>query len=284
LARIGVTDEIDLRPFWQKVLHASPGERPRAPVPRTPAPRTNSVAETAAQLRGRGNWRGVGLVAAGFVAGVLTTLALGPSSSSGPSGAPPPPPSVAAAVAPAPRPAERIVDTLPPTVPIPAAAAADAELPLDEADEALPEPELVAPSRPVTTGKLELDVDPPVAVYLGERRLGRTPLEVDLEDGTHTLRFVDRRRFLDYERRFTVRAGRKRTWSHVFGMSVLEIEAPAGAKVYLDKRKVGIAPVKPLDVVEGKHRLRVIFAGQKLEETLDVPPSRRMNYRVNHHD
>jgi len=145
-------------------------------------------------------------------------------------------------------------------------------------DEAALTPALIAP--PPQTGTLKLEAEPRVAVYLGEKRIGRTPLQVDLPPGLHELRLVNRKHHLDKRRKVRIRAGRthKREW--IYGLSRLRLDAPTGAKVYVGKRYVGRAPVRPLQIVEGTHRIRIRKGSSKHSERLRVPPSRDVHLRV----
>ena len=243
------TDEIDLRPMWRRGL-AKP-----AP-PRWPA--------SAGRQR---EWA----IRLGFVAlGAALAIAVrGPSDRSVVT----PTQRAVPAVASEPTPAPAIAPDPPP---IAATLVPDAKVIDPPPEESVA---LVAP--PVArTGKLVLASEPAVSVYVGERRLGRTPLTVNLEAGKQRLRFVSRKRHLDEARTFRIRAGKTHEREVVFGISRLYIDAPPRAKVYIGKRYVGRAPIKPLDIVEGRHRIKVVQGKRRHSERLYIPPSREVRYRV----
>lgn len=170
----------------------------------------------------------------------------------------------------------------PPVVPPPVAAPQPTE-PEPEAEPVKAEvapPKLVVTktSAPLAKGRLVVESEPRVVVFAGEKRLGRTPLDVPLEAGLHELRFVNRRIFLDAKRKVRVRPDKKRSLDMHFGISTLNIEATPGTKIFIDKRYVGKAPRKPIRIVEGHHRLKLVKDGTKMAERLYVPPSRTIDY------
>lgn len=146
-----------------------------------------------------------------------------------------------------------------------------------------PEPEAMVATRtitPIRTGEVSIRSEPRAVVYAGDRRLGRTPLEAELDAGVHELRLVNRKLHLDVKRRVRIGEGRTRSVDLLFGTSKLVLSAPDGTKVRLDNRFVGRTPLKPIELVEGRHRLELRFGEQRLTERLDVPPSRTIDYRA----
>ena len=119
-----------------------------------------------------------------------------------------------------------------------------------------------------------------MTVYADGRRLGRTPLEVELDAGEHEIRLVNRARYLDVTKRWTVRADRVLRRNISFGMSTLNIRAPRGSRLYIDGRAAGRAPLRALKISEGKHRIVAKKGRRRFKDTIDVPSSRTVDVRV----
>jgi hypothetical protein len=126
---------------------------------------------------------------------------------------------------------------------------------------------------------LHVESDPEATVYEGATRLGRTPLDVELTVGAHELRLVNPKLHLETRRKVEVRADKPRTLELLLGVSKLRIKAPKGTKVHLDRRFIGETPLKAIHLVEGVHRLEVIYGDQRLDEVLEVPPGTTIRYR-----
>jgi hypothetical protein len=139
----------------------------------------------------------------------------------------------------------------------------------------------VDPAPVAGVGRLKLESDPRVVVFAGARRLGRTPLEVMLPAGTHELRFVDKARHLEVKRRVDVRANGRHSRELNFGIGALRVRAPEGTKLWLNKKYVGTAPFRRIELAEGRHRLKLKRGVEVVEEWLVVPPSQTVDYRVN---
>jgi len=250
------TDEIDLRPVWRRGLAARRGVPQvdlRAPV----------------------------YMAAGALIAVVA-MELGRSDSKEQAGPPPLAVKVSlepAAEAPAPiaAPEEaaatvRAKQTRPAAeVPAPIAVPEKAAAPVRVKE--------TNPAAPLT-GKLVLESVPRVAVYAGARALGTTPCEIELEAGTHELRLVSKKSFIDVARKFRVQAGKVEKRALEFGLSTLRVDAPDGTKLSIDGRVIGNAPFEPIEIAEGTHHIVLVRDGEKLEERIHIPPSRTVDYRA----
>lgn len=65
------------------------------------------------------------------------------------------------------------------------------------------------------------------------------------------------------------------------GTSMLELVVPDGATVWLGRKKLGQAPFeKQIEIVEGRHRIRVDLDDSRFSEWLDVPPGATVTYRL----
>lgn len=268
-----ITKEIDLRPLWRQRGGWGSG------------------------AGGRSTWS----VAAGAAGGLLLGfLAFG--------GEDPPPPApraapapavVQAAVAPA-GDGRREEEAPAPSQPAPEGTSAPVEHPDEPAPirddapiviEATLEPSEPTPARrgkkrgklraiPSDRGTLELTSDPEVSVFHGEKRLGKTPLDLPLPPGSYELRLVNRAKFLEAKRTVEIRAGRATQRELSFGVGTLRVDAPEGTKLYLDAKYVGEAPFAAIPVAEGRHYLRLKRGEDSVTEWLEIPPSRTVEYRV----
>jgi hypothetical protein len=64
------------------------------------------------------------------------------------------------------------------------------------------------------------------------------------------------------------------------GTSRLELEVPEGATVHLGKKKLGVAPIEKMEILEGRYLLRVELGESAFEEWIDVPPGGTFQYRL----
>lgn len=169
-------------------------------------------------------------------------MASAPITEPEPIAAPEPPPTVAK-----PEPFERreevpVREESPPVTPVPRVAQRVVKTP--------------KPVRRTRRGRLRLRSSPSgLAVRLGRRRLGTTPLEVPLAAGTHALVVMGpggSRRPL----RVKIASGRTATEQVVFRQGRLRILARPWARVFLDGRLVGTTPVT-VDAYEGPHALEL---------------------------
>jgi hypothetical protein len=99
---------------------------------------------------------------------------------------------------------------------------------------------------------LSLTTTPPAEVYLGKRRLGRTPLSAKVAKRKLTLTFVNRRLGLKTTRQLKPGGSRIAT-RYVFRKGVLGFKIPPGMRVFLDGKLLGVSPIKSQVVYEGQH-------------------------------
>jgi hypothetical protein len=134
--------------------------------------------------------------------------------------------------------------------------------------------------RETGTGTIELDTQPSVFVYQNGRQLGRTPLKLELDAGTQELELRDARYHISMKKKLTVKAGATTPVDLDFGVAKLVLAAPDGAEVKLDGKPIGEAPLDPIGVIEGSHRIQVTHEGMSYDETLDVPAGSTVRVRV----
>jgi serine/threonine-protein kinase len=129
-------------------------------------------------------------------------------------------------------------------------------------------------------GQLSIDSDPPVDVYDGQTHLGRTPITAKLTTGTHKLRFTDAKTGINKYRTYKIDAEQDRKSRVEFGKSKLTVLAPDGAKISLNSRVVGEAPMDPITIYEGRYLLRVSLDGMNWSEWFNAPPGQNIEYKV----
>lgn len=158
--------------------------------------------------------------------------------------------------------------------------------PEDDPEAAQTPPELgpdgqpIAPPAKPRTGSIELESDPRVYVFLDNESLGRTPLTATLPVGRHRLRFTDRKTGINVYRRYRIRPGGEHRDRLTFGTSSLVVNAPDGASILLNGKKVGTAPMEPITIYEGQYLLRVRHDEASWSERFDAPPGRKIEYNV----
>jgi hypothetical protein len=257
-----ISEEIDLRPHWKRWRH----EAPRSPIQRRlPSPR--SVSELAVVSRKSAEATRRLVIGAGAALALLVALAAF-------RGGEEPPPRVAAPV----------VVTTPRAAPDPAPASEAAPLVIDAtAEQEAPKTEKPAVES-TAPGRLKITSEPNVTVFAGTRRLGRTPLDVKLAPGVHTLRFVDRARHLEKKQRIEVRPNGAHARELNFGVGALRIDAPDDTKLWLNRKYAGKAPFKKIQLAEGRHRLKLVRGEEVVEEWLEVPAAHTIDYRVSFAD
>lgn len=123
-----------------------------------------------------------------------------------------------------------------------------------------PEPEAVAaPSMPPieATGKVDLSTPLPMEVFWRGNRLGLAPGVLELEAGRQRLHLVNRDLAVDRDLVVEVVAGRLTRSTISLSQSWLEIRVSPWAEVKLDGRSLGITPLPPQKVYEGRHTLEL---------------------------
>jgi serine/threonine-protein kinase len=125
-----------------------------------------------------------------------------------------------------------------------------------------------------------LTVAPPVEVTIDGRALGRSPVSIALAPGKHLVQFTDASRGIDVSRSIRVAAGTKTSQQLVIGKSVVRVDAPAGAAIYVDGKSVGTAPIDEISVFEGKHRILARLGTGKWQQGFSVSANERMSFKI----
>jgi serine/threonine-protein kinase len=107
-------------------------------------------------------------------------------------------------------------------------------------------------------GYLTLRTDPWCDVYLGNEKLGTTPLvRAPVPSGKLTLVLRNAKAGANRRLAVTVEPGLEAKQTLVMPQGSLEVEAKDGTEVALDGQPLGTTPLEPQDVVEGRHEIRL---------------------------
>jgi hypothetical protein len=63
------------------------------------------------------------------------------------------------------------------------------------------------------------------------------------------------------------------------GTSKLDLDITEGATVWLGKKKLGVAPIEKMEIVEGRYLLKIEKGDSTFAEWVDVPPGGTFTYR-----
>ncbi len=139
---------------------------------------------------------------------------------------------------------------------------------------------VTGPSKSVPTHLVELLVTPDVDVSIEGRALGRTPLKVPLPYGRHTLTLVNPELGVRSARMIDVRPTGSGIFRIRLGMGSVLVLAPNGARVSLDGKDLGTAPLAELSMPEGEHELLVTSNGAVWRKSLWVTGDQRQVLNV----
>lgn len=137
-----------------------------------------------------------------------------------------------------------------------------------------------AKREPKQPASLSVASEPPVDIYIKGHKKGRTPLRLSLPAGRHKLRLTDAKTRINTYRTVRLRSGQSKRLQFEFGTSRLEVDAPAGARISLNRRVVGRAPMTPVTIYEGNYLLEVSFQGMSWKQRFHAPPNQRIHYDV----
>ncbi len=108
------------------------------------------------------------------------------------------------------------------------------------------------------TGEVEITSSPSADIFLGGKRLGRTPATVKLPVGKVTLTFINAELELRQTSVVQVDAKGKSHSSIEFRKGKIAADAKPWADVYIGEKKLGTTPLAPREVYEGSYTLRLV--------------------------
>ncbi len=123
--------------------------------------------------------------------------------------------------------------------------------------------------------RIRFESQPRLHVRLGDRILGTTPLVVTLPaPGSADVELFDTGLGLSRVEHVDLEAGDNPPRKVTFEKGAIDFQVQPGITVYVDGKKVGIAPFdKPVPLYEGKHPVRLVLDGQEERRTLTVTPN-----------
>jgi serine/threonine-protein kinase len=120
------------------------------------------------------------------------------------------------------------------------------------------EPRAKKGKKEAQTGEVEIASTPAADIFLGGKRLGRTPATVKLPVGKVTLTFVNTELDLRQTSVVDVEAKGKTRSSIQFRKGKIAADAKPWADVYIGEKKLGTTPLAPREVYEGSYTLRLV--------------------------
>ena len=145
--------------------------------------------------------------------------------------------------------------------------------------------QIFAQLEPVTT-RIVINSTPSGAdVYLNDKVVGKTPLDLkDIEEGEYKLKVV-LPQYTPYEENITVEKGKtiKEDIALVKAQTFLSITSnPAGAKVFIDNIEKGITPYEDVNINLGTHKVRLELDGYLTYETdIVIEKNKPSNLNIN---
>lgn len=132
-----------------------------------------------------------------------------------------------------------------------------------------------------TEGSLVVRTVPKLDVYLGDERLGRSPLTVTVPTGKQTIRLTDRETGVNLYRVVKVGGNAPARIAFELETSQLTVNAPDGARIYLNGRFIAEAPMKePAQIYEGRYLLKVTFDGMRWTDRFEADAGRKISFDV----
>jgi len=162
-----------------------------------------------------------------------------------------------------------------PPAPQPVVAAPAPEKPAEpapaaEAKAPEPQPQAAAKDAAVDASMVSLTATPAATVWVDGLKVGATPVTLPLDFGPHKVRFESVDAGLNKLVMLRVPKAAEYAKDYTFERATLTVEGPAGALLYVNKRKVAALPIEPLQLYEGTYTLRAVDAASGLDETRTV--------------
>ncbi len=127
-----------------------------------------------------------------------------------------------------------------------------------------------------STGLLSVTTDPPADIYLGRRKLGHGSIhDLKVPAGRQRLRAVVRKG-ISKTLNVRVARGRRLVKNIVFKKGTLLIVVRPWADVWVDGKMVGQAPMKPISLLEGTHKVSLVNSDlkKKVEKRVRIEAGR----------
>ncbi len=149
-------------------------------------------------------------------------------------------------------------------------------MPPPDRSAAVPSPPPRQPRRPRgPTVELSISSDPKTTVYRGSRRLGVTPLKIRIPKTKTKFLLRNRKKGIRTTRVITPH-GSRISAHFVFRKGKIGFRTSTRCEVRLGRKRLGITPLSPVEVYEGKHKVLLVEkrGGRRHRRTVDVMPGR----------
>jgi serine/threonine-protein kinase len=120
---------------------------------------------------------------------------------------------------------------------------------------------------------LAVSSSPALDILIDGTPAGRGSANLTVTAGNHTVRGKDKATGIDVTRQVTVPQGTTRSVSIEVGKGSLLIESPPDCEVMVDGRKVGVTPLPPLEMYEGKHAIVVRHGKTEYKQAFVMKPN-----------
>lgn len=209
------------------------------------------------------------MIAAGVVGAVALLLVLTQTNQGARTPPPPPEPPKPAVEAPKP-------PTPPEPVPLVVDAGAVAAIPPVPVDAGMKVPAK-------TTATLTLESTPSLELTIDGKSLGKTPFRGELPPGRTVLVLANKDLGIRTTRVAMLKAGETESVTVTLKKGFVTLSAPDGARVQIDDRKIGNAPIRgEIPVWEGSHRITVLVGKARWSQAFNLAGDQRINFNVEH--
>ncbi|MBL8922670.1 MAG: protein kinase [Myxococcaceae bacterium] len=111
--------------------------------------------------------------------------------------------------------------------------------------------------------------------------VGKTPWSGRLSTGAHKLKLENKDLLISAGRTLTVSGDQPINQTYTFSKGTVGVTAPAGAVIFIDGKKQGVAPLPgDLSIYEGFHRILVKVGQAQWTETFSLYEGQRVNFNV----
>jgi len=128
--------------------------------------------------------------------------------------------------------------------------------------------------------QVNIHSETPLDIFFKGKRMGTTPTQIALPPGKVSLVFSNKSAGIRTRRHLELRPGQNVDVDVQLAKGTLNINAPAGAKIWVDGVLKGTAPLGDIELWEGEHRLSVNHNNNTLSENFSLAPGGYMNYDV----
>jgi hypothetical protein len=125
----------------------------------------------------------------------------------------------------------------------------------------------------VEKGRLRVATDPPLAIYLRSRQIGRGSVNVSLKPGRYRLALIDRTLGVQLSRVAVMRSGSVTRVTVKLGQGKLVVKVRPWAHVFVDGVKRGTTPMAPIALYQGTHSIKLATTGKPpIQKRVTIKP------------